>query len=353
MGSSAIELETAVISAKRAMVEVKPDRTVFNVQGTINSIGDNGLELLRKAPGVLLDNNNNVTVLGRSGVIFYVDGKRLPLSGDDLSNYLQNLTADQIDRIDIISNPGAKYEAEGNAGIIDIRLKKDKSHGFNGTVNTSYSKGIRDRWNVNSTGNYRNGKFNTFGMLGYNDNEIYQLFEFTDFQNGLFLDRETELVLKRQGISYRWGTDFFIGKNQTIGFLINGNTQDGGGDSESYDFLARDVLPRKADSILVAGNEWDQTNTNNSYNINYAYANGGKTLNIDADYGSYESDAAFVQPNIYFTANEDSILTQNISESVQPVDIDISTFTLKTALQRQDSVQKMTFSIMKEYMPAI
>lgn len=165
MEASSVELETAVISAKRAMVEVKPDRTVFNVQGTINSVGDNGLELLRKAPGVLLDNNNNVTVLGRTGVVFYIDGKRLPLSGDDLTNYLRNLTADQIDRIDIISNPGAKYEAEGNAGIVDIRLKKDKSHGFNGSVNTTFSKGKRDRFNLSSTGNYRNSKFNTFGHV--------------------------------------------------------------------------------------------------------------------------------------------------------------------------------------------
>ena len=131
---SAIELEEATVTASRVMVEVKPDRTVFNVDGTINSVGSDAIELLRKAPGVLVDNNNNLSVLGRSGVMIYVDGKRLPLAGDDLANYLQNLPAEQIDRIDIITNPGARYEAEGNAGIIDIRLKKDKRFGSNGSL---------------------------------------------------------------------------------------------------------------------------------------------------------------------------------------------------------------------------
>ena len=140
LSTSSIELETAIVTAKRAMVEVKPDRTVFNVQGTINSTGDNGLDLLRKAPGVLIDNNENITVLSRNGVLIYVDGKRLPLGGDDLSNYLQNLTSSQIDRIDIITNPGAKYEAEGNAGIIDIRLRKNENHGFNGSVTLNSAK---------------------------------------------------------------------------------------------------------------------------------------------------------------------------------------------------------------------
>jgi len=108
MAPASIELEAATVTATRALVEIKPDRTVFNVQGTINAVGENGLDLLRKAPGVTIDNNDNINVLSRSGVLVYVDGKRLPLAGADLADYLRNLTAEQIDRIDIITNPGAK-----------------------------------------------------------------------------------------------------------------------------------------------------------------------------------------------------------------------------------------------------
>ncbi|MCB0642488.1 MAG: carboxypeptidase regulatory-like domain-containing protein, partial [Phaeodactylibacter sp.] len=186
--SAAIELETATVTAERVMVEVKPDRTVFNVDGTINSTGSDAMNLLRKAPGVLVDNNNNLVVLGRTGVLVYLDGKRLPISGDDLASFLGNIPADQIDRIDIITNPGAKYEAEGNAGIIDIRLKKDKNLGGNGSLNTSFSQGRHPRFNVGGTGNYRNKYMNVFGNAGFFDGESFNDMLFVSLQNGLFMD---------------------------------------------------------------------------------------------------------------------------------------------------------------------
>ncbi|NNE55655.1 MAG: TonB-dependent receptor, partial [Flavobacteriales bacterium] len=163
---SAINLEAASVVVERPLVEVKPDRTVFNVEGTINNTGDNALSLMRKAPGVTVDNNDNINVLGRAGVMLYVDGKQLPLSGDDLANYLKNLPSDQIDRIDIITNPGAKYDAEGNAGIIDIRLKKDKNLGANGSIRGTWTQGRYMRNNLNASGNYRNKRVNVFGTAG-------------------------------------------------------------------------------------------------------------------------------------------------------------------------------------------
>ena len=114
-----------------------------------------------------------------------VDGKRLPLTGNDLTAYLQTLPAEQIDRIEIITNPGAKYEAEGNAGIIDIRLKRDKSHGANGSVNTTYSQGIYHRANLSGTGNYRNKWFNTFGTAGLGDGRGFNNMDFFSTLNGI------------------------------------------------------------------------------------------------------------------------------------------------------------------------
>ena len=216
---SSVELSEVTVKASRAMVEVKPDRTVFNVQGTINSVGADAISLLRKAPGVTVDNNDNINVLGRAGVLLYVDGKRLPITGEDLSAFLQNLPAEQIDRIDIISNPGARYEAEGNAGIIDIRLVKDKSHGTNGSVNATYSQGELPRYNMGANANYRNKHMNVFGTLGYGRFENFNDMEFLNFQNGLILDETNEMENKRSFSNFRIGTDFFIGKNHTIGFL--------------------------------------------------------------------------------------------------------------------------------------
>lgn len=327
MPATSIELETAVVTAQRAMVEVKPDRTVFNVQGTINSAGDDGLSLLRKAPGVLVDNNDNISVLGRAGVLVYVDGKRLPLNGEDLSNFLRNLPAEQIDRIDIITNPGARYEAEGNAGIIDIRMKKNENYGMNGSISTTYSKGQFARGNINATGNYRNKSFNSFGAFGYNAGTNFMEMLFQNFQNGLFMDERNYIENENRGWNYRWGTDFFVSEKSTIGFIISGNQ----GDRDGFSANRNEISGGQGtpiDSILLADNINERENQQWTYNLNYQYRNKETMLNIDADYGRFRREALVFQPNLYYNPQETELLTAVRTRQNTPVDIDIYTFTV-------------------------
>src|SRR5690606_19310422 len=100
----------------------------------------------------------------------YIDGKPSPLTGSDLANYLKTLQSSQIESIELITNPSAKYEAAGNAGIINIRLKKNKSFGTNGSVNAGYNIGIYPKYNGGISLNHRNKKVNLFGNYNYNDN---------------------------------------------------------------------------------------------------------------------------------------------------------------------------------------
>ena len=324
-----IELTQATVTAQRAMVEVKPDRTVFNVEGTINSVGSDALELLRKAPGVTVDNNNNINVLGRAGVMVYVDGKRLPLGGEDLSNYLQNISAEQLDRFDIITSPGAKYEAEGNAGIIDIRLKKDKNHGANGTANVTLSKGELWQNNASFTGNFRNKKMNVFGQLGGADRERFDDMVFGNYQNGLFLDEINNHRTSRDNFNFRLGTDFFLAKNHTLGFLVSGGQTDGLHRSFNRITIADQNIPNDIDSILVANNRSNFNRDFNTYNINYRFDAGkDRSLNVDLDYGSYRNDSDRLQPNVYYDASEVDILSEFINTFETATDIDIYTFKL-------------------------
>ena len=117
----AVALAGVAVEAKRDLIEVQPDKTVLNVQGTITATGNSALELLRKAPGVVVDNNDNIILAGKNGVKVYIDGKPSPLSVEDLAIQLRTMQSSEIDAIEIITNPGAKYEAEGNAGIINIK----------------------------------------------------------------------------------------------------------------------------------------------------------------------------------------------------------------------------------------
>ncbi|MEI9809981.1 MAG: hypothetical protein WDO16_20105 [Bacteroidota bacterium] len=96
---------------------------------------------MRKAPGVTIDKDDNISLAGKNGVQIFIDGKPSPLSGADLAAYLKSLQSAQIEAIELITNPSAKYEAAGNAGIINIKLKKNKAFGTNGSVNAGYNIG--------------------------------------------------------------------------------------------------------------------------------------------------------------------------------------------------------------------
>ncbi|NJB87698.1 hypothetical protein GGR26_003482 [Lewinella marina] len=253
LAPAAVELSEATVTARRALVEVKPDRTVFNVEGTINAVGNSGLDLLRKAPGVTVDNNDNINVLSRSGVLLYVDGRRLPLTGSDLSNYLRNLTAEEIDRIDIITNPGARYEAEGNAGIIDIRLKKAEDEGANGSLSLNGSQGRYFRSNLNATGNYRNPWLNVYGTLGYANSDNYNRMVFENNQNGLLMDEYVYAFNNNEGATYRVGADVRLSDHQTLGVLLGGRYNDfRGNSSDEIDIYNLGGAAPRFDSTLLA-----------------------------------------------------------------------------------------------------
>ncbi len=327
-GIGGIQLEEAVVKASRVMVEVKPDRTVFNVDGTVNSTGSDAIELLHKAAGVTVENNDNINVLGQSGVLLYVDGKRVPITGDELTNYLQNLPAEQIDRIDIISNPGAKYEAEGNPGIIDIRLKKAENIGANGTITRNFSRSRRSRGNLNLNANVRTAKLTLFGNIGYDDNAGFSDLMFNSTQNDISLLETNFFEWAGGRINYRGGVDFFLNDNRTIGILTSG----GQFDNENLNtnrIKIGSINTTNIDSILVASNSALSNQTRRTYNLNYRFDNkNGTSLNVDLDYRQYDSDSDRNQPNQYFDSREEVVLTEVINEFETPSKIDITTFKL-------------------------
>lgn len=327
--SSGIQLHEATVKADRTLIEVKPDRLVFNVEGTINSAGSDALTLLRKAPSVTVDNNDNITVLGRSGALIYVDGKRLPINGADLTNYLQNLPADQIDKIDIITNPGSRYEAEGNAGIIDIRLKRNKNFGTNGSVNSSLSQGKYGRYNISTTANYRNTKFNIFGNAGLGQQKGFNTLDFISFQNGLYIEELNETLYNGRFTNIRLGGDYFINPHHTIGVLVTNGYHKGDPLGFNRIKLANDIIPYVFDSILIAHTETHNIRRQNTYNLNYRYvAQKGKSLNVDLDFGRFNNASDRNQPNQYFNADQTQVLSESTNQFSTPTDIDIYTLKL-------------------------
>lgn len=322
--ASSVQLETATVTAKRAMIEVKADRKIFNVEGTINSTGDNGISLLRKAPGVILDNNENISVLGRSGVLVYVDGKRIPYAGTELANYLRNIPSDQIDRMEIITNPGAKYEAEGNAGIIDIILKRDKSHGTNGSLNASYTIANKNRYNIGGNLNHRNKKLNAFGSLNFGDQAGWNQIDFDGYQNGFRLQEVTTETGSTPQLTYKLGSDFYVGDNHIVGFIVNGVTNEGEDISTNINRISSTSSPEVIDSTLRANNTGDSNRDDFAVNLNYRFKKEKTSINADVDYGNYSVFRYNFQPNVYYAGESNlisDVLSSNSNEIETPTDI--------------------------------
>lgn len=323
--SESEQLEEVVIKTEKPMVQVLPDKTVFNVQNTINAAGDSGFDLLRKAPGIIVDNNDNVIVEGKTGVLFYIDGKPSVLRGEDLTNFLKTLQSSDIESLEIITQPSSKYDAEGNAGIVNIVLKRDKSLGINGTIGSGFTYGDFARYNNSVSFNNRNKKTSFYGTFS---NRVGNSFDFINLfrtQNDTIFDARTETQRYNNGTNARFGFDYYLNKKSTFGVIVSGNFNDGIIESDSRTPITAvgDINPYQ---VLVAESN-TRTNFSNLYgNINYKYSDKeGYSFNVDVDFGRYSSDRTNLQPNAYFDGDENNVVTEVINFMITPITIDLLT----------------------------
>lgn len=326
LAASAEALDEVTVTAKRPMIEIKPDKTIFNVAGSINAQGGNALELLRKAPGVLLDNNNNVLLLGKTGTIIYIDGKPSPLAPEDLANYLQGLPASAIDNIEVITNPSSKYEAEGNAGIINIRLKKADNIGTNASLTAGFSKAKNHAQDAGLQLNHRTNKVNVFGGYNYAKSDQLEDLYFERVIGPIRFKQDAEILNKREAHNIKLGADIFLSKKSTLGVLVNGNQNDGENLNSSLSDIFLDASTSTIDSNLVARN--DINNDRSSYSVNLNYATTLKddlTMNIDVDYGQFNSTNNSYQPNKYLDGSTQTLVREANFASDADAVIDIYT----------------------------
>ena len=321
------ELETVTVVARRPLIVVKADRTVFNTAGNIASAGSNGLELLRKAPGVMIDNDENIMLRGRSGTIVYMDGKRSYLNPQELANLLKSLDATDVESIEIITNPSAKYEASGSAGIINIITKKGKVLGTNGTVNftSGYGKAPKNMASVNL--NHRGKNTNVYGGVGFGRNRnLGSLEAFKTQDNRLFhqfIDREDN----NAPVNGKIGFDYSKNPNHSFGALVTANSNLG--DVTHSSFSVTDISNGSGipiDSFLLASSDINSHFLNASANANYQYKDeSGNELGIDINRGWYRANSSNVQPNRYTDVSQTTTLAERNFLTETESDIDIYT----------------------------
>ena len=213
--NSAISLDAVNIVADKNQVQYKIDKKVINVSQDLNSASGSAVEILENIPSVSVDIEGNVSLRGSGSFTVLIDGKPSVLQGTEA---LQQIPANIIENIEIITNPSAKFDPDGAAGIINIILKKKKSLGLNGIANLS--AGSNDKYGANFSLNYKIGKFNLIGGLDYRDDnrmgtgisnrEVYT--PDTTYYTNSSADR----VMKHGGLGFQASIDYYLNENNTI-----------------------------------------------------------------------------------------------------------------------------------------
>lgn len=275
------------VVAKQPFIKTLVDKTVLNMSAKPSTAGQNALDLLKIAPGVVVDPNENIQMGGKNGVTVLIDNQNTQLSAQDLAQLLKSIESDNIKEIEIITNPSAKYDAAGNAGIINIILKKSLTNGFNGSVTGNISQSTHARSSGSTNLNFRKNKWNWFGNFGINKG-----YQETIANNDRMLIGQ-QLVQRGiekddfGGNNSRAGVDYAVNKKTTIGLLWVQNSRFTNMDNGNL----TSILPLTGTDTNVFTQSYAPSNIRrNNYNANYRWVNGSKqSLNIDADYTQFYS----------------------------------------------------------------
>jgi len=328
------KLAGLVIQSKKPFIEIQVDKMVLHVQNDIVATGGTLFELLQRAPGVSVTNDETINLAGRAGVNILIDGRPTQLSEKDLANYLKATPGSVADKVEIIMNPSAKYPAQGNAGIINIRLKKNTVKGTNGNLSTSYIQSIHANLNFSGNVNHRQHKWNWFGNIAARKSRQNTDGAINRFVNSNGIDKTFENRTVDQdaskNISYTAGTDFYYNKKSTFGFIVIGNAY------QSNLFTPGETLIKTKhiiDSSLQTINDNNERSSRYNVNFNYRYEDTlGTELNVDADYTSFRNESSGLVTTDLLNSRQ---VKYGYTANDQNVSTDIKIYSFKADLIRQ------------------
>ena len=298
-------LQTVAVESKKPYIERQIDKTVLNVDALISNAGSTALEVLEKAPGVSVDKDGNISLKGKQGVIILMDGKPAYLSGSQLANLLKSMPSSAIEQIEIMTNPSAKYDASGNSGVINLKTRKNKMVGFNGSLTASYTQGVYPKYSTGINLNYRKGKVNVFGNYSYAERSGFEdLMINRVFRNSAtkeietIFDQSSTMKINGEAHNAKAGLDFYANKKTTFGVVLSGSLNPR--DNQGINTTLLKNRNSGIDSILYATNRENDRFSNFGSNLNFRHVfdSTNKEITADLDYRVYSQST-----NQYFTNN--------------------------------------------------
>lgn len=281
------QMQDVVVTARKPLISRKIDRVVMNVSDNPITAGRSSLELFQLVPGVFV-NNGEISINGVSGARVMINGKMLNLNGDDLKDYLQNLSSNDIESVEVIAHPPAEYDAQGAGGLINIVLKKNAQRGLNGYVGAEYSQGLGKypgyspylnlnynvkKWSFNA--NYSYEKWKTFTEIVQNRNLA---------NSGLYTSDSKFGPNEGHSNNLRLSAAYDINKNQYLGLSYIGNINKYTGNATSVTNVQYpdESLNSKSNATLASKTQTKYSNL--TFNYNAVTDKQGSKLSIISDY---------------------------------------------------------------------
>ena len=323
------QLKEVVVTGRKPLVEQKLDRTIVNIEGQASNAGLTALEVLEKSPGITVDKDGNISLKGKDGVMVLIDGKPTYMGSADLANYLRNLPSNQLESLEIMTNPPAKYDAAGNAGIINIKTKKNKAQGFNGSLTLGAGMGVYPKSNNSINLNYRKNKWNLFGNYAHSYNKGFQdlslLRNFRD-KNTLEITSVFDQVshMTREGNSHnvKLGADYYASKKTTLGVVLTGNFSDVENLNENVTDIYNKIGHLNTRTVANSHIDLSFRNLGANFNFRHQFDSTGRELTADVDviqYNNgnvqyfnnyfYDKDGNKTQPDEFLYGNLPSVIT--------------------------------------------
>jgi hypothetical protein len=326
------ELQAVAVFSKKPFIEQKNDRILVNVDASPANAGTTVMDVLEKSPGVSVDKDGNISLKGKQGVTIMIDNRPTYMSAAQLATYLRSLPSSAIDQLEIMSNPSAKYDAAGNSGIINLKTKKNKARGFNGSATFTYTQGEYAKPGGSLNLNDRENKFNFFLNGGYtywqgfqdlNINRNY-LDAGTDNINSIFT-QNTHMKFLSPELNLKLGADYFLDSKTTFGIVLSGYQNNETDNSISNITLknASDIPDSLVQSIGNIHGKW----SNGTVNLNFRrqFDSSGRELTADADYIYYKSSSDQLFQNYTYDPNMKPLSSNTLSGDL-PSTINIYSF---------------------------
>lgn len=281
-------LDEVVITERRKLIEEKADRTVFNLEKSVVAQGGDALEAIKKMPGVQVQ-QQQINISGLGGVSIMVNGRMQHLSGDELIQFLRSIPANNLSKIELITSPGAKYDAAGNSGIINLVTRKNLKEGFSGSIAGRYHRNTFNSASGSTSLQYRKGKFNFYTNDNTDDNNLLYTnrvdFKYNDerWNRTVLTDYNSKNTRIQAGVDYELRKDMTLGAVYTQGF--------GGNDGKDHVQARQFRAPIQPDSVIRSESATrERFRHKRTANVNYEWRidTTGKKLNISTDYFSQE-----------------------------------------------------------------